>query len=155
VGLLNSLFGFRWSLYIVRNENELVYVMHENSVLELLDYVIVGGFGKGLSPVEPWSLFINFNKNHKNIKLLSEHFRGENPSPTLIQTIELIDPRWRVKPGKAVFMEAATKKVLKISNHDPNEPMTNDYLERRLEMIKSNITEPPDFYGVIHEVFGR
>jgi len=152
VNIIDSLFGFRWSLYIVRNENELVYVLHENSVIELLYYVIVGGFGEGLSPVEPWSLFINFNKKHKKIKLLPEHFQGEKPSSVLIQMIELIDPKWRVKPGKAVFMEAATKKVLKVCN---DEPITSDYLKRQLEMAKNNIIEPPDFYDVINEVFGK
>jgi hypothetical protein len=129
--------------------------MHENSVLELLDYTIVGGFGKGLSPVEPWSLFINFNKKHQKIKLLPEHFVGENPSPVLLQMIEDIDPKWRVKPGKAVFMEAATKKELQINSVDPEVPITSDYLEKMIENIKNGIEEPPTFFKIIHEVFGR
>lgn len=154
MGILNRLFGFRWSLYIVRNGNELVYVMHENSVSELLDYVIVSGFGEGLSPVAPWGLIINFNKNNKNIKLSPEHFHKNNPSPSLIQRIELIDPKWVVKPGNAVFMEASTKKVLNIRNNDPNED-TSAYLERQMDMLTNNIEAPPDFYSVIHKVFGR
>lgn len=35
MGFLNKLFGFRWSLYIVQNGNQLAYAMHEHSVIRL------------------------------------------------------------------------------------------------------------------------
>ncbi len=35
MGFLNKLFGFRWSLYIVQNENQLTYAMHEHSVMRM------------------------------------------------------------------------------------------------------------------------
>jgi hypothetical protein len=149
MGLLNKLLGYRWSLYVVRNENELIYAMHEHSVIELIDWVMVKYFENGLSPVEPWSLYLNFNKNHKKIKLMPQHFSGLKISDELMDTISAIDPGWDVKAGKPVFMEAATKKVLKISEYMPGEEMD-------LQAMMDNINKPkdPTFYSVMDEVFG-
>lgn len=150
MGFLNRLFGFRWSLYIVQNGNELVYAMHENSVMRLIGYV-EGHFFTGKKPVEPWSLYLNFNHKHKSIKLGPEHFRAdvEDISPLLIQQIESIDPGWKVKGNEPVFEEVATKKRLKIMEHAPG------YLD--LQAMFDNIDKPKEltFFRVMDQVFGK
>jgi len=123
MGFLNKLFGYRWSLYVIRNENELIYAMHEHSVIELIEWVLFGYFEKGLSPVEPWSLYLNFNKKHQRIKLGLQYFNGRKINNELINQIQSIDPGWDIKRGEPVFMEAATKKTLKISDHMPSVSM--------------------------------
>ncbi|MBI4001266.1 MAG: hypothetical protein HY348_05730 [Nitrospira defluvii] len=107
MGLLNNLPGFRWSLYIVRNGNQLAYAMHEHSVIRMAGYVM-GYFADGGRPVEPWSLYLNFNPKHQTIKLGPEHFTpdGENITPALLREIESIDPGWKVKGAEPVFEEA-------------------------------------------------
>ncbi len=150
MSLLNKLLGFRWSLYIVRNGNELVYAMHEHSVIRMLGYVM-RYFANGRRPVEPWSLYVNFNHEHQTIKLGPEHFTpdGENFTPTLIQQIESIDPGWKVKGGEPVFEEAATKKRLKISAHERGKIDIKAMLE--------NINKPREvtFFSVMDEIFGK
>lgn len=151
MSLLNKLLGFRWSLYVVRNGNELVYAMHEHSVVRMLGYVM-RYFANGRTPVEPWSLYVNFNHKHQSIKLGSEHFTpdGENFTPTLIQQIESIDPGWKVKGGEPVFEEAATKKRIKISAHEPGEIVD-------IQAMLENISKPREvtFFSVMKEVFGK
>ena len=133
MGLLNKLFGFRWSLYIVRNENELIYAMHEHSVIELIDWVMVRYFEKGLSPIYPWSLYLNFNKKHKKIKLQSSYFNGLKVSDELMNQIYAIDPGWDVKPGEPVLVEVATKKNLKLSEHMAGEKID---LQKKVRQYK-------------------
>lgn len=115
MGFLNKLLGFRWSLYIVQNGNQVAYVMHEHSVLRMVGYVM-GYFADGGRPIAPWSLHLNFNQKHQTIDLESKHFTsdGEDVTPVLIRQIESIDPGWKVKGGEPVFEEAATKKRLKL-----------------------------------------
>jgi len=112
MGLLNKFLGFRWSLYVVKNGNQLAYAMHEHSALRMVGYVM-GYFADGGKPVEPWSLLLNFNHKHQTIALRPEHFTrdGENVTSVLIQEIEAVDPGWEVKGGEPVFEEAATKNV--------------------------------------------
>jgi hypothetical protein len=117
MGLLQRLFGFRWSLYVVRDDNELVYVMHENNPLRMIGYVM-HYFAAGAAPVTPWALHMNFNKQHQSFKLGPEHFaeNGGNVSALLIQQIEKIDPGWRVRDGEPVFMEASTKRSIPLTS---------------------------------------
>ena len=149
MSILTKLIGFRWSLYIVQNEKQLAYAMHENSVMRLVGYV-VAHFAGGREPVAPWSLHLNFNQSHKTIQLRSDHFTtdGENITQVLIREIESIDPGWRVKGGEPVFEEAATKKRLKISEHAPG--------QIDIEAMFRNIDKPRavTFYSVMDEVFG-
>lgn len=93
MGLFNKLFGFRWSLYIVRDGNQIAYAMHENSVIRILGYVM-DYFANGEVPVQPWSLHLNFNHKHQSFELRPEHFTpdGENLTNALIQQIQSIDP---------------------------------------------------------------
>lgn len=149
MGLMNKLFGYRWSLYIVMG-NQLAYAMHENSALRIVGYVMAY-FADGGKPVEPWSLYLNFNHKHQTIKLGPEHFMsdGENVTPALIREIESIDPGWKVKGGEPVFEEAATRKRLKISEYMPG--------DIDIQAMIDNLNKPRDvtFFSVMDEVFGK
>ncbi len=116
MGFFNKLLGYRWSLYIVQNGNQLVYAMHEHSVLRMVGYVMAY-FEDGGRPIEPWSLYLNFNNNHQTIKLGPEHFTadGENVTPLLIHQIEAIVRRCKVKGGEPEVGKAASNKRLKIT----------------------------------------
>lgn len=149
MGFLNKFFGFRWSLYIVQNENQLVYAMHENNVMGIIGYVI-RYFANGGMPVAPWSLHLNFNHKHQAIKLGQEHFTpdGENVTPLLMHQIEAIDPGWKVNSVEPVFEVSATKKRIKILDHTPG------HID--LQSMLDNIGKPREltFYSVMDEVFG-
>jgi hypothetical protein len=146
MGIFNKLFGFRWSLYIVKNENQLAYAMHEHAVMRMAGYVM-SYFADGGKPAEPWSLYLNFNHNHKSIKLEPEHFTpdGENVTPLLIQQIESIDPGWKVKGGEPVFEEAATKKRIKIQES------SSEYLQTAFSDKPRELT----FFRVMDEIFDK
>lgn len=150
MSLLNKFLGFRWSLYVVKNGNQLAYVMHEHSALRMVGYVM-GHFADGAMPVEPWSLLLNFNHKHQTIVLRPEHFTrdGENVTSALIREIEAVDPGWKVKDGEPVFEEAATKKRIKISEHTPG--------SIDIQAMLGNIGKPREltFYSVMDEVFGK
>lgn len=150
MGFLNKLFGFRWSLYVVQNGNQLAYAMHENNVMRILGYVM-GYFAQGGKPTEPWCLHLNFNKKHQTIKLGPEHFtaNADDLTSVLIQQIEAIDPGWNVKGAEPVFEETTTKKRLKISEHPPG--------RIDLKAMFDNINKPSEktFFSVMDEVFGK
>lgn len=150
MGLLNKLLGFRWSLYVVRDGNNVAYAMHENSVIRLAGYTM-SYFAEGARPVAPWSLCLNFNRTHETIKLQPHHFTadGENIAPALISAVEAIDPGWRVKGAEPVFEEAATKKRLRISEH------TAGSID--IEAMLRNLDKPREvtFFSVMNEVFGK
>lgn len=112
---LSKLLGFRWSLYVVQNENQLLYAMHEHAVIRMVGYVM-HYFADGGAPVKPWSLYLNFNQKHQNIRLGSEHFTpdGKNVTPLLIEQIESLEPGWKIKGGEPIFEVPATKKRIKI-----------------------------------------
>jgi hypothetical protein len=148
---MNSvLSGFRWSLYVVQNRNQLLYAMHEHSVMRIVGYVM-HYFADGGKPVEPWGLYLNFNEKHQTIRLGSEHFTpdGSNVTPVLIRQIESIDPGWKVKGAEPVFMEAATKKRIKLSEYEPG--------NIDVQAMFDNINKPRErtFDSVMDEVFGK
>jgi hypothetical protein len=147
MGLFSKFFGFRWSLY-VQNGNQISYAMHENSVLRIVGYVI-RYFANGASPVDPWSLYLNFNHTNRTILLRPEHFTpSENVTSLLIEEIQAIDPGWKTKGGEPVFEEASTKKRLRITEHDTGgidvQAMLNNIGKHR----------EATFYSVMDEVFG-
>jgi len=158
MSIFNRLFGFRWSLYVVKNDNQLVYALHEHSALCLADYVGMW-FAKGAAPVQPWSLYLNFNHTHKNIKLGPQHFSpdGRHVTQLLIDQIRSIDPGFDVRAGEPLFVEVATKKQLKLREELP--PMTRDYLVKRLaELSKPREQQErreSTFYNVMESVFGK
>lgn len=141
--------GFHWSLYITRNEKELVYAMHEHSVIRIVGYVM-GYFKNGQTPVQPWSLYLNFNKQHRHIPLRSEHFTtdGENVSRKLMEEIEAIDPGYHVRGAEPIFLEARTRRRIKIS-----EPMGYSNIEIMLQSV--NKQKEPTFFSIMDEVFGK
>lgn len=145
MGLLNKLLGFRWSLYIVQNQKELIYAMHCHSVLKIVGYVM-GCFAGGKKPVEPWSLYLNFNHTHQNIKLGPEHFTPDGEfTQALIRQIESIDPGWQAGGDEPIFEEAATRKSLKIIES------TEDYIQAALVTGKPHEVT---FFSVMRNVFG-
>lgn len=149
MGFFNKLFGFRWSLYLAQNENQLVYAMHENSVMRMIGFTM-RYFADGRRPVKPWDLYLNFNHKHQKIKLGPEHFtlNGEDVSPLLIKQIASIDPDWQVKGGEPVFEEVATRKRLKISEHS-----LGNY---DIKAMLANIDKPKEltFYRIMDSIFG-
>lgn len=149
MGLLNKLFGFRWSLYIVCNDNELIYAMHENSIIRIIGYCM-SYYNNGNNPVKPWSLHLNFNKKNKSFQLLSEHVSpdGENFTDLLIKQIEAIDPGYRVKGGEPVFINAHTKKQLEIRHKV-------DYNNLQKEIDNVGKPKEPTFFSIMDMVFGK
>jgi hypothetical protein len=154
MGLFNRLFGFRWSLYVVKNDNQLLYAMHANSVMGMVGYVMTS-FRDGQEPVEPWSLFLNFNHKHKLIKLAPHHFKdnGDNVSARLISEIEAIDKNWRVKYQEPVFEDALTKMRLKISSSNGAIDMNALFEQAKAEL--SGKPKDVTFFSVLDKVFGR
>ena len=150
MGILNKLFGFRWSLYVVRHGNQIAYALHENSPMRMAGYVM-GHFAQGAVPTDPWSLVLNFNPKHQTLTLKSEHFTSDGNGVTrlLVEEIEAIDPQWDTKGGEPVFEEAATKRRLKISEYTPG--------KIDLQAMLDNINEPkePTLFSVLDEVFGK
>ena len=150
MAFFNKIFGYRWSLYIVLNGDQIAFAMHEHSVMRIVGYVM-NYFANGAKPISPWSLVLNFNHKHKTIKLDSRHFTqdGESVTSLLINEIEAIDPSWKVKGSEPIFEETVSKKRLKISSHEPGKMDI-------AEMIK-NLDKPPEvtFFTVMDRVFGK
>ena len=123
--------------------------MHENSVIRMVGY-LMGYYAGGKKPVEPWNLYLNFNRNHQTIKIVPEHFSpdGEKFTPALINQIESIDPGWKVKGKEPVFLNAATKKRIKISNYDL------DNIDAKSMLDSFNKPHEETFYSVMDNVFG-
>lgn len=152
--ILNKLFGyggFRWSLYIAREENELVYAMHEDSVIRMVGYVMKY-FKNNSSPVEPWSLHLNFNKEDKSFELKPKHFTpdGKNVTPELIEKIESIDPGFKVKGDEPIFEDVRTKEKIKIRHKVSLEEKLQDFKKYKKE--KENT---PTFFSIMDRVFGK
>lgn len=149
MGLLNKLFGFRWSLYVVYGTNQLAYVMHENNVLQMVGYVM-GYYAGGARPVPPWSIHLSFNREHRSFELCPEHFTadGEDVTDLLIQQIASIDPGWEVKGGEPVFMDAATKKRLPLSTK-------LDHSSSAALMRSALAPRERTFFDVMDDIFGK
>ena len=150
MSIQSALASFRWSLYVVKNDKDIAYAMHENSVLRIVGYTM-SYFANGASPVAPWSLYLNFNKEHKALKLQHGHFTsdGEDITDKLRLEIESIDPGWRVKGGEPVFEEAATRNRLNISEHAPGKL---DIAQMLMNVDKSSEVT---FFSLMNEVFQK
>jgi len=147
MGLFNKLLGYRWSLYITKNGNEIEYVMHENSVLRIAGYVMPY-FKGGATPNSPWTLHLNFNKKHHSFELKPNHFTpdGENVTDELIRQIESIDPGYRVGGSEPVFMNAKTKEKINISRS-----LDFNSMKKMLENLDA--PEEKTFYKIMDEIF--
>jgi hypothetical protein len=107
-------------------------------------------FKDGAVPMVPWSLHLNFNKEHKSFLLRPEHFSpdGENVTKVLIDEIESIDPKWQVPGGEPVFIEVATKKQLKIRRKI-------DYSNLQNEIDNWGEPREPTFFSIMDKVFEK
>lgn len=138
----------RWSLFIVK-ENNSAYVMHGNSVMGIVGFVM-GYFANGSQPLPRYCLYLC--SNGQKILLGPEHFTsdGEGPTPHLIRQIESIDPRWNGFSGGQIWCEdCATKKDIKISEHAPG--------KIDVQAMFDNVGKPREvtFFSALDEVFGR
>lgn len=110
--------GYRWSLYLVKNQQS-IYVMHENSVMTILGYVMPY-YENGKRPDSIWKLILIFNKSQKSIELEPSELiiSGNNveTSSSLIRKIELVDPSWMVRGSEPVFEECSTKRRIPLSS---------------------------------------
>ena len=158
MGLLNRLFGFRWSLYVVTDGNVLRYAMNWDSVMYMLGYVM-GRYADGGRPVPPWSLHLNFNRKQQAFELLPEHFSpdGKQLSQALIRKIESIDPGWRVSGGRLmgdepVVEECPSRRHIKVGS---KVGWTADKWMEDTRARLAGVPEEETFLRVLDRVFGR
>jgi hypothetical protein len=84
----------RWSLYFVHERDGLRYALHNDAVDILLGYISVPiKKGKRISP--DWELHINFNFEHKSIRLVEAFFLQGNVSRILLDLMIFVDARTR------------------------------------------------------------
>ena len=158
MGFFNKLLGFRWSLYVVTGEKQLLYAMHENNPMKMVGYLMLY-FANGKDPIEPWSLWLNFNHKHKAFKLHSKHFTpdGEGVTRVLIQDIEALDPGWEVSSAEPVFEDAITKKRLNINsfNRKSGQIDWEAHIQQMMDDIEQKKSREVTFFSVMDEVFGK
>lgn len=147
-GLLNKLFGFRWSLYVCRDGKNLRYAMHEHSVIRMLGYVMNEYKDHG-NPKPPWSIWLNFNKTNTAFELRREHFTpdGEYLSPKLLTQIESIDPKYRVRGGEPIAIDVGRNRRMPISRNIDLADLQS-YIDNK-DKAKSGMT----FLDVLAELF--
>ena len=105
-----------------------------------------GYYERGRKPIAPWSLHLNFNKTHKSIELLPEHFESNGVSPNLLVQIEAIDPRYDVDFSQPMFEEVATRRKLSV---------TVDIARILADAERGIYRDTFDFFSVMKEVFGE
>ena len=104
---------FRWSLYFVHKREGIRYALHNDAVDVLLGYVLAPiEKGKRISP--DWELHINFNFEHKSIRLVEAFFSEGHVSKTLLDLIAVFDSKWMAPGGEPVFVDARTRKQLSL-----------------------------------------
>lgn len=104
----------RWSLCFVHEREGLRYALHNDAVDILLGYVSAPiKKGKRISP--DWELHLNFNLEHKSIKLVEPFFLKDNVSRILLDMIATIDPGWMAPRDELVFADAQTRKQLPLA----------------------------------------
>lgn len=114
--ILNKYFGFRWSLYVLRNKTELGFALNSDNVGDLLGY-IGGWIERYGEPKNNFSFAINFNKTNQVIHLNKNHFKinGE-PTTELWDLVLSIDKDCIGQPhlpiGRFNFINVATKQIV-------------------------------------------
>ena len=149
MGTIKKPFTFRWTLYILKGEDEIAYVILADCAYSIVS-LVMQHFIDGLKPVPPWSLHLQFHAGGESFELRPEHFtnNGKFFTQDFINKMNGLDPLW-VKFPKAVplVLEAATKKKL----HGPEEMYNGSY-----ESLQNFLNpKEPTFHSVIGEVFGR
>jgi len=151
INLIKKTIGpVRWSLYIVRNNKDIIYMMKDNSVPSIVGY-LMGQYANGGKPVPPWSLHLRNNGGNKEtFQLLPEHFTedGETISNLLKEKLSSIDEKWLIFEPNSVFIEYKTKKKLKIMNE-------TDYHNLQQEIDNMNKPKDPTFFDILRMVFGE
>lgn len=138
--------GYRWSLYIARNEKELIYAMHCHSAQKIAGY-LMRYFANGGSPIEPWSLYLNFNHTNQLIKLEPDYFASDGYfTQPFIRQIESIDPKWDMGGEEPIFEEAATRKSLNFQESDES------FIQ---SMYNPGNPQVVTYYSVMNSVFGK
>ncbi|MGI0133728.1 MAG: hypothetical protein ACREBW_02060 [Candidatus Micrarchaeaceae archaeon] len=149
MGVLDWIFGFRWSLIVMHGQDNL-YVLNENNAMCLAGF-IMGFYGDGGEPVPPWSLHLCCNKFRRSFELRPEHFAadGRRATDLFTQQLEAIDPNWRVPHGDPIFIEVATKRRIPLSNA----PTLSD--PKSFERMFTTPKHQQTFYSVMRDVFGE
>lgn len=107
----------RWSLYFIHQREGLRYALHEDAVDVLLGYVLAPiKKGKRISP--DWELHLNFNLEHKSIRLIDAFFAKGDISRNLRDLIAVVDSGWMVPRSELVFVDAQTSKQLPLGTSD-------------------------------------
>lgn len=160
MGLLNKLFGARWSLYVCKYDKQLEYVMHGNCALGILSD-LVPYYESGKTPVYPWSLYMNFNKKNQSFKIEQSHFKSSSSYSMNMFSNELINMIESMDPGNCnnfsdpiVFINAKTKEQIEIhgsSEFNHNEFLANIELARRGIELPKKIT----FHTIMGEIFAQ
>jgi hypothetical protein len=138
--------GPRWALYFVKDEKTLVYALFENSVYRLLSCVS-GFYAEGEQPSLGWSLVLNFNRTHQTIPIEADHFKSDGPgiSDNLRQRIAEIDPNYRVRDGRPIFIEIATNRRILV-------PTIDEQLQKFENLFEGNIPlNNDDYFTFIRE----
>lgn len=152
MGFFKNLFKprYRWALFIVHGDTEIRYAMYCNSVIRMIGYVM-GYYEHGSKPVQPWSLWLFSFPSQKRLLLQPEFFTpdGANITPDLIEAIESIDQRWKIKGDEPVFEEYASKNKLPLSAHGAGKSID-------VTALYASLNDPQEetFYSVMDGVFG-
>ncbi len=107
----------RWSLYFLHKDDGLRYALHHDAVRILLGHILSPiKSGRRISP--DWELHLNFNFEHKSIKLVDAFFANGEISKTLLSLIAVVDKGWMVPRGELVFVDARTRKQLPLGTSE-------------------------------------
>jgi len=127
-GFLNARKTSRWSLHFIHKSEGLRYALHEDAVDILLGYVLAPiKRGKRISP--DWELHLNFNLEHKSIRLVEASFAKGYISRNLRDLIATLDSGWMVPRSEPVFVDAHTRERL------PLDPSDQIVLDRTTRMV--------------------
>jgi len=117
MGILNRFLGFKWSLYLIKNSNDLHLALHANHPLILLGFVMNRFSDRG-EIAAPWGLYINHNVTNKLLQLHSKHFTscGRGVTEQLKTQLASIDRNWTLgESTPPILVDPGTKNELDIS----------------------------------------
>jgi len=107
----------RWSLYFIHQREGLRYALHEDAVDVLLGYLLAP-IKRGKRISSDWELHLNFNLEHKSIRLVDAFFAKGDISRNLRDLIAVVDSGWMVPRSELVFMDAQTSRQLPLGTAD-------------------------------------
>lgn len=108
---LNLLFGYRWSVHFCEGKNDVKYILHGDSAMQLLLHIACMWEEKELC--EPWYIRLKFNKSGAARELRRQDFEeGSSISEELSHWIRSRDPKIGMRPGHMAFVKAGTRREL-------------------------------------------